>query len=607
MASGKSDFYMSNNYIGSRRGRADGGEMGWEMFPEKLESTPIEELPYGSQLDTNWRNTLKDRTPDTDTLFAHEEARRNPYSRDFLNLRSGGARVNTDPYKNEDFDTQFHDHDPRGHSTEQPWKEYRRRAETLMREIDFKDDGDYSVPSSGISPFTMQKNIKGAFYWAKARMKWFDTAKDSFHNGGTGVHQHEHQSTVRYIDAEDPSSLTDPAYSEMEGRQHHTDRLSNVVNTGSKFIRANTTTDQTVKVASYGKLMGRRGLINHETQMRQIQDDTPWSKIEGLQSVPANLVALMSSGSKRESAAASVRKTKQAAKGDVEKYKAVSEQERQNRSRLLTTEVLSLLGFTKQEIDWLDSYEGVNKKHAALLKANLHKLTELVHATPAHVKLQMRDELIMQSSGGLMPGTSTGIRRMRDRTVINPKVVELMDQMLNKSTPKPGEPGSNRREAMGDPEEALNHLLADGKLLVKRSQMIEDIDFDSNRREGKREHGRNGPGRDYQTHSYANLAMTAQNVQGNRHGGKNDQEMKDTVERMLGKAMEMTKMRNADVNTTAIDNDFGENLTKDRRGGHMGSKYMMRHMDREDENDNLEGIAEVAMGGRSSSSRGQMM
>ena len=607
MASGKSDYYMSNNYVGTRRGRSTGGDIGWEMFPEKLESTPIEELPYDSQLDTNWRNTLKDRTPDTDTLFAHEEARRNPYSRDFLNLREGGARVNTEPWQNEDFDTQFHDHDPRGHSTEQPWKEYRRRAETLMREIDFKDDGDYSVPSSGISPFTMQKNIKGAFYWAKSRMKWFDTAKDSFHNGGTGVHQHEHQSGVKYIDVEDPSSLTDPAYSEMEGRSHKTTTLSNVVNTGSKFLRANTTTDQEVKVASYGKLMGRRGLLNHETQLRQVQNDTPLSKIEGMQSVPANLVALMSSGSKRESAAASVRKNKQAAVGDKEKFAAVTEQERQNRSMLLTTEVLSLLGFTKQEIDWLDSYEGVNKKHADLLKANLYKLTELVHATPAHVKLQMRDELIMQSSGGLMPGTTTGIRRMRDRTVINPKVVELMDQMLNKSNPKPGQPGYNRRSAQGDPEKMLDHLLSDGKLLVKRSQMAEDIDFDANRREGTREHGRNGPGRDHRTHSYANLAMSAQNLQGNRHEGKNDQELKDTVERALGKALAMASTRNANINSTSIDNDFGENLTKDRRGGHMGSKYMMRHMDREEDNDTLEGIAEVAMGGRSSSSRGQMM
>ena len=57
--------------------------------------------------------------------------------------------------------------------------------------------------------------------------------------------------------------------------------------------RTDTTTDHKVNVAAYGKLYKNRGLINHENQLRILEDDTPWSRIEGARQAPRNLVKLM--------------------------------------------------------------------------------------------------------------------------------------------------------------------------------------------------------------------------------------------------------------------------------------------------------------------------
>ena len=593
MASGKSGYYMSENYIGGRRGRERAHDIGFEMFPEKYEQTDMEEDPQ--QLDDNWRSILMDRNPD-DPTFEHEEARRNNFSRDRINLRSGGARVNTLPYQNEDFDTQFHDKDPRGWSGAHDWKEYRRVQEKMMSQIDFKDDGDYSVPSEGIHPNTMYKNIKAAFNWTKARMKWFSTSKDNFHNGGIGKYKWQHASNVGFTDVEDTSSMVDPRYMEADGRSHKTTQLSNIVNTGSKFLRANTTTDQEVKVASYGKLRSYRGQINHETQLRQVADDTPLSKVADINMTPANVVALMSTAVDGLSASASGRMMRHNAVGDKEKFASVSEQELANRNRQITNEIMSLLGFTDNEVKWLDSYSGTNKKQAELLMANLMKLTELVHATPAHVKLAMRDELLSGSLGrGLCPADPSQLRRARDRVVLNPKIVQYMDLMVRK-TEKPGDAEASRRKGEGDPENKLNGMFADGQLFVQSSAKVSGTDADANRRNATGQDPQVKGYREEKTVSFSSLKRRAEEVSKNRNaGGQETQELFDSVARITGKNLNIGQTRNADVNTTANDAEFFDNMYQDRSGGgKMGTKYMRRHMDNDVE-DRVLGIHEAGM------------
>ncbi len=579
---GESSFYMSENYIGTRRGREASGDFSFEMFPEKYEATHMEEDP--EQVDQSWRDTLMDLSPEAPT-FAHEAARRNPYSKDFLNLRDGGSRVTTDPWKNEDYDTQLHDKDPRGWSTEQNWAEYRRVMENKMSQIDFRDDGDYSVPSQGIHPNTMYKNIKSAFYWTKDRMKWFATSKDAWHNGGTGLQIKQRDAkAVGFTDIEDTSSMVDPRYMEAEGRSHKTTQLSNIVNTGSKFLRANTTTDQEVKVAGYGKLYKSRGLIPHEKQLRETEDDRKMSKLEGMQATPTNLVALMAAGAKGNTSAETARYMLQDAIGSANRFPGVSEQQDTNRGRKLTNDILSLLGFTPQEVKWLDSYKSVNRKAADHMQAQLMELTEMVHAMPAHMKLAMRDELLMASLGkGLTPADPTQLRRARDNSIINPKLVKYMDLMV-RQTEKPGDPETARRMGWADPENKLSGIFANGQLFSTRGKYLGEGDVDANRWDVDQETGRfAGKKGEAKTKSYAALARNSGNYMKNRQGGVSLQELQDTMTRVLGKSFNFSDTRIANRNDTAEDNEFGENKYQDRHGGKMGSKYMRRHMDTDEE------------------------
>src|SRR5271165_5271313 len=99
MASRSSSNFNSEFYTTTWRGRELANGMGWEMFPEKISHTPIEEDP--ERLNMDRRMTLMDFTPDTSSMFAYEEPRRNVMSRSHLNLRDGGIfGSTTDPYAN---------------------------------------------------------------------------------------------------------------------------------------------------------------------------------------------------------------------------------------------------------------------------------------------------------------------------------------------------------------------------------------------------------------------------------------------------------------------------------------------------------------------------
>jgi len=593
MATRSSGHYSSENYVGTRRGRSAALGMGWEMFPEKTEATDIDEDP--EQLYNHGRDTLKDWGPDTTNLFAHEEVRRNNFSRDRLELRSGGARVNTDPWQNEDYDTQFHDRDPRGWSTEQPWSEYRRHLEAQLRRIDFKDDGDYSVPSQGIHPNTMYKNIKSGFNWVKSRLKIFSTSKDGWHNGGIGKYKWYHTSSAEKVDFEDTGVNIDQRYLDADLRTNPTSNLSNHLHGGSKKLRVNTTTDHKVQVSAYMKLFRNRGLIPHESQMRIIEDDTRWGKLSTIGDItPKNVTKLMSSQVNGEdrmaSTAASQNRFFAALYGEKEKFAAAPGDEMENRQRKITTEVMSLLGFTEEDIKFLESYEGNNKRHAELLLGDIKRLTEVIHRTPANIKLQMRDELLMQNvGGGLLPADATATRRARDNVILNPKIIQFMDQHVRK-TANPGDNDENRRDTIGDGENKLNGVFSNSPMYVFKSRAQDTDNIDFNRRMAQRGKGKFTSIEDTKTHSFKQIAATAQQISKNRRtGGLQLQWLPDTVKAQVAKSLNIGETRTnvADIDTTSIDNEFGDNMSITRHGGMMGSKHMMRGMDRENFEDEM--------------------
>jgi hypothetical protein len=568
------------------------------MFPEKLENTPIYEDP--DMMNNEFRATLKDTSPEAPT-FAYEQPRRNTFARSHLNLRDGGVfGSTTDPYANEDYDLNFHDHDPRGYLTEQPWNEYRRQIESRLRMADFRDDGDYSTTGGGVHPNTLYTSIRNAQNWTKARLKIFDTSYENRHAGGVGIYPHisnvfkssrENAVGSRGVDEEDDMSMT---FEDPEIRQRLTMHLSNVVHGGSRMWRSETTTDHKVKVAAYGKLYSQRGFIPHESQLRILEEDTPWSRMEGSRNAPKNLVKLMATALEGESdlspgtAAQSARLMYHNAAGaghGEEQFQGVRGQEAEmgNRSMMLTRDIMALLGFVEQDIKFLESRAsdpGKQGKQARRALADLYKMAEVLHATPANVKLEMRNELLLRSGGfGLTPGDGSGGRKTRDQVIVNPKIVKHMDMMVRRMEKPNGDGTANRRDAEGDAENALNkrnHL--NGPLFVRKATNRSEENIDFNRRAAESGEAKYKSHTEGKTVKYNNLKKMAQRVERNKRLGTSAHDYQDTEQAPVYKNKNVGDVDMHELMIHAvIDNDFGENQALTRHGGRMGTKDMRRY------------------------------
>lgn len=160
------------------------GDIPYELFLKKIETSCVYEDP--NQVDDNLRQLLVDNTPDK-PLFESDQPRRDNQSRNVINLRTSGARVSTEPYLPDGSFTDWHalEKDPRGTATGPDMKKYDAQRYARGKYVKFYDDADYSVPESGINISKMNKDIKWGQHQVKERLKIFDTALDSWHNGGT--------------------------------------------------------------------------------------------------------------------------------------------------------------------------------------------------------------------------------------------------------------------------------------------------------------------------------------------------------------------------------------------------------------------------------------
>jgi hypothetical protein len=547
---------MSETYHGTRRGRSSAGEFSAELFPEKYEFTEMVEDP--DMIRDDRRTTISDWSPEQNTLLASEEARRRTYGMQRLNLMQNGTPgPGTLPYiSHGDFEISFTDQDPRGTDNQPDYKEYRRQQEANFRRIDYKDDSDFSTPEIGISPFTMYRNIKSAFNWVKARKKIFETSYESRSNGGVGVY--DHVSNVFKSDNEDTNVITDgdsgiaTTFEDPENRQHHTTKLSNIVHMGSAFLRANTTSDHRVKVSALGKLYSNQGLLPHETQLRLIEDDTPISRLDSMRATPKNLAQLMSNyvhqtdysegnygdyaartGSKPASSIQGQRAMWQDSVGDKEKFSGMrgDSEATENRAIGLTKDILSLMGLTATEVKWAQSHERENAQQAQPILANMHKLAELVHRMPAHLKIEVKNELILRSAGaggGLRTPTPGQLRMTRDSVVVNPKIRQHMELSVRGQA----DPADVRVVMDAVDADPTGHRRPMGTPLMSyKTQSRDSEEVGANRRQtdaAQRGRGHQQDRADKPAYQYTQLAILARETENNRQrGNQPDQIVED--------------------------------------------------------------------------------
>lgn len=590
MATRTSAMISQEQYLGSIRGRPIDHNMGWEMFPEKTEATPISEDP--DQLYNDQRKTLMDYSPVQNSLFPYEQPMRDTYAKSHLNLRDGGVfGATTDPWANsgqnggQGFDISFHDKDPRGWSTEQPWKNYRQLAEVQLQNIDFKDDSDNSIPSDGIHPNTMNNQIRAAQNWIKSRLKIFSEEWEGKQNGGVGVYPNV--SKVYRSDWENSGVGTDDkapsrTFDDPEVEQHHNINISNVVNLGSKFLRANTTTDNLVKVAAYNKLYQERGLINHETQLRILEDDTPWSSMEGKKISPRGLTKLMSQQIYADNPNISSYAASEIARilmqhDQLEKpIKNKEEFINNNRNLKLTQDIIALFGFSENDIKYLEEKQRKNSKQPLEVVTNLYDLVTTVHKMSYNEKLQMRNELILRSAGmGLSPSTSSELRKIQDTIVVNPKIIQFMEQQTKKNKSKDNDFSKNQDLAIKDPENKLNNILSKNSLFVYKSPS-KATDMVMSSWNG---HKSETDTKSKKTANYKNIAKYSKHLEKNTRQGVNAQLPGESIP-----TLEINQMLMGDTNYQdnlrkfALDNEFGENKSLNRHTGLIGSKQMRKYI-----------------------------
>jgi len=333
-------------------------------------------------------------------------------------------------------------------------------------------------------------------------------------------------------------------------------------------------------VTSYRKLMRQRGLINHENQLRLIEDDTHWSLIEGQQVAPKNLVSLMSSIVNGKTSAAALRSAHQdthEAASETERFQGgkFDEKEGANRNNILTRDIIALLGVTQNELKLLESKSQTNNKQATQALANLYEMAEVVHRGPAHTKLQIRDELLIKSAGqGLSPAGPGDIRSNRNSVVLNPKILKFMDLMVKKST-MPGDAWENQMQAIGDPDQKLGNWLSQAPLFVTKTKSHDGEDVVAVLREGKTSQiTKNGK----KTYSYRSLALDAVSEQKNRKEGILGALLSNSKKFEHGK----NKSRSSDdfykeMMHAELDNEFGEKKALTRHMGRMGNKRAGQH------------------------------
>jgi len=596
MASRSSALFDSEFYNSTFRGRSAAGDIGWEEFPEKTESTDIFEDPEAIHDDR--RLGLLDVGPVQTGLLAHEEPRRNVMSRSHLNLHDGGVfGSTTDPYANEDFDTNFHDHDPRGWSDQQPWGEYRRLAEANLRRIDFKDDGDYSTTGGGVHPNTLYKNIRGAQNWTKNRLKIFDTSFEGRHAGGVGIYPH--MSNVFKSEYEDPAVDDDGLamiFEDPVNRQRVTMKLSNMVHSGSPFLRTNDTTDHKIQVAGYAQIYKQRGMMNHESQLRQVEEDTQRlgmsrAGAEGTAVAPKfkRVATLMATsleergGINPKTAAAAARI---AIQGAAEREAVLApgmsgtEQMQGNREQYVAKDIMALLGFTANEVKFLESEAQQNKSSAKRAIADLYRMSEVIHKLPAHTKFELRNELLIKAAGGgLRPGNSAAVSKMkRSSVIINPRILQHMDLTVRKARPLAltGKKSKKGAAALGHKVPRHEPLFVTNAR-ASTATMTAGGYIGNKNAGGQRSarHGHGGPN-DQVIASYRHVAFLGTN----RPEAETTQFYGAEASPYVAKTAKITDTDITEhFRAAVLDQEFGENKALTRHMGRMGTKDMRRYID----------------------------
>lgn len=534
------------------RGLAHYGSMDWNMFPQKLERTPIFE--DDNQTESFHRNTLKDFSSDPASLAG--DRTRNRYD-GVIKRHYTGTRSGLEPY-NPDLFLGFTDRDPRGHLLEPNGEEARRHQHHRKKYLEQQlySDADWSVPSAGIHPNTKYAQMRRTQPWIKSRLKIFTTGKDGWQHGGRV--EIPHNNYMYNSVATDENMAADLIHLNPEHRMHKTTKLSNGHHLGYR-----TTGDHEFKVSSYGKMFTGTPAMDHQSQVLYVNPDQKLNLFleEGGQVVPRSVTALMSALTK--TTAAEANRLALQLKGEMPDYE-LSGLRAANRGHKTTDDILQLLQYIEQDADFTTSETMVSGKSASPARnpEKIKRLSELLHSLPANVKLQLTRKI---AGAGLKPGDP---RSQMNQTVVDPKIIEFMSAKTRTNKGYENE-SVNRRNGLS------TQKLAEGrKVFVSRAKAQGSVM--NNKRNATEQRGKYKAVNDLPVFKFSGLKK--RNIVNNKKNATADQDF-NTSDSAMTRRPNHTNYRPTRADETRQDIEMANAGVFTRHGGRVGKKYQQRELE----------------------------
>jgi hypothetical protein len=509
------------------------GDFAPSMLMSRFEETDIG--PDEDAYDDYARTTLTDWTPDQNK-FEHEEARGG------VNRRSGriqlqyyGHRGDADSvYRPEIFDGFMgdEDRDPRGSQVDPDMKELRKQHDSRMRFVRFTPDGADHVTGGGRSEAQVMADQQKLFRVVRNRLKVFDRQIDGRRNGMRRTYKHK--SNV-------PKQILVQSYGDfIKDYALNPQRRANVI---CKEILRNTrgwyleTMDADFAFARYSQICRRQRTKTTHNRVRdydetarrnEIDDDDTAKHYKAVGLLMSNII----NGKKQAVAMA------KAGNMDFDEARNTVQRKTSPFERDLT----QIMRAMTQDSEFSAHHNTMVGKTPCMVQQE-HLMRQIVHNHILPAQYYLNAEIMYKS---VKPGADT--RKVKDLAITDANSPELRD--MNTTAGKT----AKRR-------------------LVHGAKLAREYDADH--------------GESVKTFNYRTANFRADH---RKRSANNDQNAGQSDDSQHRRPLH-TNYRNAS-SADVVDNiRYGDNTSKERHTGALGSKYLNRHIDRDSRGDEISLLA----------------
>lgn len=499
------------------------GDVPNTMLMEKFEETDMGNDE--DQYDTYVRTEICDWTGDKGAVFEHERGRGGVNaSKGILQLRANGHRGTADVEKPEIF-LGFagpEDRDPRGINVDPDMKQLRRQEAARMRFHRFTPDHSDHVTGGGISEAQVMANKQTIFRFNRDRLKIFSRQIDGRREGLRRVYENKSDIAKQVLVHSYGDYIKDYAMNP----QRRANLITRNILRDTKEWRQETS-DQDYQIARYSQICRKRKTRDTYNRVlgAQASDDTKWTDGDTAKCFKAMglLMSHMVRGKKIKS---------QCADGDIDMENSKSTQDRKN-APVARDLALILRSMVADEKTFATGDTTMTVK-TGMPSRIPHLATQVVynHIAPAHHYLNA--EILYKS---VKPGA--------DMSKIKSEVItDSAAPLIRDMTTKNGKAAKR------------------GIMRVATKNQIEDTD---------REDGA-------VTMNYRQKLFGKGKARADLTSGEDFKKESDDTQ-MRREAHKGHRVVNPNEHVTGIE--FNDNAVKERHGGHHGTKYTQRLIDRD--------------------------